>query len=58
MSKKKTASKENSNTAAVSKPLSDHRSQHLAQNMLNRLHDMPGRAMMPFYHKKKIEKDW
>ena len=29
-----------------------------AQRMLNRLKDQPGRAMMPTYQKRVIEKDW
>ena len=28
------------------------------QNMLNRLSDKPGKAMMPIFQKQKIEKDW
>jgi len=28
------------------------------QNMLNRLSDKPGKAMMPIFQKRKIEKDW
>ena len=58
MSEKKTASKDNTNNYAISKPLAYGKRKHRAENMLNRLHDMPGRAMMPFYHKKEIEKDW
>jgi Ca-activated chloride channel family protein len=29
-----------------------------AQRMLNRLQDQPGRAAVPFYQKRKVEKDW
>lgn len=29
-----------------------------SENVLNRLKDMPGRAMIPFYHKQQVEKDW
>lgn len=29
-----------------------------AERMLNRLQDMPGKAMMPDYRERKVEKDW
>jgi Ca-activated chloride channel family protein len=29
-----------------------------AERMLNRLKDQPGKAMIPFYGKQKVEKDW
>ncbi|MBI5142167.1 MAG: VWA domain-containing protein, partial [Nitrospirae bacterium] len=29
-----------------------------AENMLNRLHDKPGTAMVPAYRKRSVEKDW
>ncbi|MCP4346059.1 MAG: tetratricopeptide repeat protein [Desulfobacterales bacterium] len=29
-----------------------------AEHMLNRLKDQPGRAMIPVYQKKRVEKDW
>jgi Ca-activated chloride channel family protein len=29
-----------------------------AERMLNRLEDMPGKAMMPDYRKREVEKDW
>ena len=29
-----------------------------ADRMLNRLKDQPGRAMMPNYRKRQVEKDW
>jgi Ca-activated chloride channel family protein len=29
-----------------------------AESMLNRLKDQPGRAMMPHYQKREVEKDW
>jgi Ca-activated chloride channel family protein len=58
MSEKKTASKDSPNTTTVTKPFTDHKGEHHSDNMLNRLEDLPGRAMMPFYHEKEIEKDW
>jgi len=39
------------------KPMdTDERNQ--AERILNRLEDQPGRAMIPFYRKKTVEKDW
>ncbi len=32
--------------------------QHQAQKMLDRLKDQPGRAMIPMYQKKQVERDW
>jgi len=32
--------------------------QQQAQQMLNRLKDQPGRAAMPLYQKREVEKDW
>ncbi len=29
-----------------------------AERMLNRLNDQPGKAMIPFYRKRHVEKDW
>ena len=29
-----------------------------AERMLNRLQDMPGKALMPDYRERKVEKDW
>ena len=29
-----------------------------AERILNRLHDQPGKATMPFYEKRTVEKDW
>ncbi len=29
-----------------------------AERMLNRLNDQPGKAMIPYYKKKEVEKDW
>ncbi len=29
-----------------------------AERMLNRLRDMPGKAMIPVYREQKVEKDW
>jgi len=37
-------------------PDPDQRKQ--AERMLNRLQDMPGKAMMPDYRERKVEKDW
>jgi len=36
----------------------DEESLRQAEKMLNRLQDQPGRAMMPAYRERKVEKDW
>jgi Ca-activated chloride channel family protein len=45
---KKQPAKENQEAAPI----------HQAERILNRLQDKPGRAMMPNYRKRSIEKDW
>jgi Ca-activated chloride channel family protein len=36
----------------------DEESTRQAEKMLNRLQDQPGRAMMPAYRQRQVEKDW
>ena len=36
----------------------DNRDTAQAESILNRLEDQPGRALMPAYDKKSVEKDW
>lgn len=36
----------------------DNRDTAQAESILNRLNDQPGRALMPAYDKKSVEKDW
>ena len=36
----------------------DSRDSARAESILNRLNDQPGRALMPAYDKKSVEKDW
>jgi Ca-activated chloride channel family protein len=56
--KHQTASKNGQNVAAAEKPIQAPKGEYPSDKILNRLQDVPGRAMMPFYHKKEIEKDW
>ncbi|OQX06513.1 MAG: hypothetical protein BWK80_50635 [Desulfobacteraceae bacterium IS3] len=53
--------KDEKSPASAAKPVeesgeSDQKKQ--AERMLNRLNDQPGKAMIPFYKKKEVEKDW
>lgn len=53
--------KDEKSSASGAKPAdesgeSDQKKQ--AERMLNRLNDQPGKAMIPFYKKKEVEKDW
>jgi len=53
--------KDEKSPASAEKPVeesgeSDQKKQ--AERMLNRLNDQPGKAMIPFYKKKEVEKDW
>jgi Ca-activated chloride channel homolog len=36
----------------------DEQARQQAEKMLNRLEDKPGRALIPEYHKRQVEKDW
>ncbi|MDX9788828.1 MAG: VWA domain-containing protein [Desulfobacterales bacterium] len=36
----------------------DEQARQQAERMLNRLEDMPGRALMPAYRERHVEKDW
>jgi len=46
-------------TAAVqASPAPDRHQMKQAERMLNRLRDMPGKALMPVYRQRKVEKDW
>lgn len=48
-----------SNTAASQgEPAPNRDKTKQAERMLNRLQDMPGKAMMPVYRERKVEKDW
>lgn len=53
---------ENQNPMMGEKKPADEKKQgmnkHQADKMLNRLKDQPGRAMIPSYRKKHVEKDW
>ena len=56
--KPETAARDNRTAAGAAKPLQARTDEYRSNNVLNRLQDMPGRAMMPFYHKQETEKDW
>ena len=56
--KHQTAPKNSQNMAAAKKPLQIPKGEYRSDNILNRLQDVPGRAMMPIYRKREIEKDW
>ncbi|MDJ0782033.1 MAG: VWA domain-containing protein [Desulfosarcinaceae bacterium] len=43
---------------APSQPAAPEIDPRLAEQMLNRLEDQPGRAMIPAYQGRKVEKDW
>ena len=58
LSQHQTNAKNDQNVAAAKKPLQIPRGEYPSENILNRLQDVPGRAMMPFYQKKQVEKDW
>jgi len=36
----------------------ERKDSHQAEKLLNRLKDEPGRAMMPSYESRHVEKDW
>jgi len=57
-SEHQTAPKGSQNIATAAKPQQHRKAGYHSDNVLNRLQDMPGRAMMPLYHKEEIEKDW
>jgi len=44
--------------AAQAGPEPDRDQIKQAERMLNRLQDMPGKALMPVYRKRKVDKDW
>ncbi len=50
--------KERQKTPAVMNRTDEQGQKQQAERMLNRLKDMPGRAMIPTYKPKQIEKDW
>ncbi len=57
LSESKTAPMVRQKIADAARP-QHHNPGYPSDNVLNRLQDMPGRAMMPFYHKEEVEKDW
>lgn len=46
------------NIAEAAKPQRYPKGEYPSDNVLNRLQDIPGKAMMPFYHKEQTAKDW
>jgi Ca-activated chloride channel homolog len=55
---KEAAKPEQQSGAKDEKQKPDEQAKPGRQNMLNRLSDKPGKAMMPIFQKQKIEKDW
>ncbi|MCK5100902.1 MAG: tetratricopeptide repeat protein, partial [Desulfobacteraceae bacterium] len=58
---KKTEQKQDSQaekSAKAEKKKEDKTAKPSKQNMLNRLSDKPGKAMMPIFQNRKVEKDW
>jgi Ca-activated chloride channel family protein len=45
-------------TGETPQPATPSENDRQAQRMLNRLEDQPGRAAIPFYQKREVEKDW
>jgi Ca-activated chloride channel homolog len=54
----KSAPEHTQNLASAAKPQQDQKGGYQSENVLNRLQDIPGRAMMPFYHEQETNKDW
>lgn len=53
-----TANSQNSDNAARTSLEQQNISANQVENMLNRLQDKPGKALIPSYGKRKVQKDW
>ncbi len=55
---KKSDENKKNNMARTGKSKEKSRGANRSDMILNRLKDQPGRAMIPFYEKREVEKDW
>lgn len=57
-SEKEKKEKDSNAAASLTESASNRDKTKQAERMLNRLQDMPGKAMIPVYRERKVEKDW